>query len=115
MEKIYNLNKYDENYKIVLRKDTYMNNGTLAVLMVVIYDNGEEEIWSDLTVNIFDSDIMATDKMAFIDTNNNGDDIIQWLVDNGIGHPTGHNGRSGYCVYPLFKFDDMVVEKMQQL
>lgn len=40
----------------------------------------------------------------FIDTNNNGSSIIDWLVDNDFGLPTKRYAASGFCSYPEFYF-----------
>ena len=40
-----------------------------------------------------------------IDVNNNGPDIIDWLIDNKLGHLSGKIKQSGFCVYPEFIFN----------
>lgn len=60
-----------------------------------------EEI-TRVTVNIPDERSGAG--RQFIDTNNNGDEIIPWLEENGFGHLTGHRAQPGYCTYPEFDF-----------
>lgn len=41
---------------------------------------------------------------AYVDTNN-----CPWVVDfleaKGLAKPTGRKGCSGYCIYPVMKFD----------
>lgn len=45
-----------------------------------------------------------------IDTNNNGEQILAFLEENGFGQATGHMLPSGYCTYPVFRFDeDMLI------
>lgn len=36
----------------------------------------------------------------FIDTNNNGEEILDWLILYGLCVPTGRYAVSGYCKYP---------------
>lgn len=55
-----------------------------------------------VTVNIPDQRSGAG--RQFIDTNNNGHDMIPWLEENGFGHLTGHQAHSGFCIYPEFDF-----------
>ena len=115
MSKSYKLEKYGDTYEIQLRKSEYMNNGTLALIMVYYDEEYEEwEVWSDLTVNIDDSEIMASETKAFVDTNNNGNDIIPWLEENGLGHSTGLVGFSGWCTYPLFEFDKEALKEIEE-
>ena len=81
----------------ILRKDSYKNNKSLAVIL-----EQDDEIIAVLTVNLPDSD--AHDNLAYIDTNN-----VPWaedyLIDNGIAKPTGAYMESGFCEYPLYEFD----------
>ncbi len=75
-------------------------NGNLAIQMIS-WEDGTPEPWSTLTVNL---DRMCQKNCAFIDTNNNGDSILPWLIRYGLAVPTGILARSGYCVYPEFRF-----------
>ena len=112
MEKTYKLKMYDETYNIMLRKTTYKNNGTLAIAMVCINEDGYEEDFGMLTTNINDSDILADDSSAFIDTNNLSNEIVGWLTKNKIAKQTPFMGFSGYCSYPLMHFNENVINNM---
>lgn len=114
MEKTYELNMYGKTYKIALRKTTYRNNNTLAIAMVCIDKKGREEPFAMLTVNIDDSDVLANNTMAFIDTNNLSDEIVNWLVKNEIGTRMVYIGHSGFCSYPFFAFDEEVLANMAE-
>ena len=115
-EKTYTLNLYGRDHKIALRKSHYANNNTIAIFMVEINENGYEEPWSNLTVNISDSDILANESLyAFIDTNHNGEEITKWLVKNKIATNAGVLGFSGFCSYPLFRFEPKVISEMKSL
>lgn len=105
----YKLTKWGKTYKIGLTKATYNSNGTLAILMD---DLGDNEPFATLTINLDDSNFMANDHMAFIDTNNLGWDIVKWLVDNEIATDTGLKGFSGFCVYPLMMFNQKVLDQI---
>lgn len=104
-----------EKIKVKLGKTSYRNNDTLAVLLLQVLDNGEEEDYGVLTVNISDSDILADDTQAFIDTNNMGEEIINWLVKNKIAMKTPFIGRSGFCTYPLMSFTKEALANMVAL
>ena len=115
--KIYELNFYGHKYHIVMQKGTYRSNGTLAIEMLEVSPKGKRvrDYFGMLTVNIADSDVVASDKYAFIDTNNNGEEIAQWLIDNKIAKNTGIKGYSGFCSYPLFKFEESVLDEMEEI
>ena len=108
-------NCWGDTLNIKLGKTSYLNNGTLAVVMLEVLDNGEEEEYDVLTVNINDSSLLASDTDAFIDTNNMGQDIVQWLVENKIAKKTPFVGFSGYCSYPLMSFTKQALDSMVAL
>lgn len=41
-----------------------------------------------------------------IDTNDNGEKMIDFLEKNGFGERTPYGVQSGFCVYPIFKFNE---------
>lgn len=40
----------------------------------------------------------------FIDTNNNGEEVLDWLMLYGLCTPTGRYAVSGFCKYPEVDF-----------
>ena len=97
--KTFNLERYGEVHPIQLSVAAYLN-GNLAITMTD-WSSGEPEPWNVLTVNLGDS----MDKhCAYIDTNNNGEDILAWIVRHGLAVPTGRVGFSGFCCYPEYRF-----------
>lgn len=105
---------YGKKYHIGLLKSTYANNDTLYIEMVETTPKGKiKDYFDTLTVNLEFS--FATKDKQYIDTNNLGEEILNWLKDNGIAKPTGEYGFSGYCTYPLFKFDKKVLAEMEEL
>ena len=114
-EKVYKYDAYDEVHNIVLGKTSYRNNNTLAVLMIEVFDDGAEEDWATLTVNIDDSKVFANhESKAFVDINNLQRTIINWLAVNGIAYVTGVIGYSGYCKYPLVEFTKKALDGMRR-
>lgn len=101
------LNAWGSEHEITFTIDRYANNNNLYIGMVC-WDDGYAEPWSDLTVNL---DFKCRTNCAFIDINDNGKQIIDWLVKNNLGRPTGLILPSGFCVYPEFEFDMKEVEK----
>lgn len=108
--KVYNY----KNRKIRLGKATYNSNNTLAVVMLYTNEWGEEDE-EVITTNIDDSDILADDTQAFVDTNNMGNGIVQWLVKNKIAIKTPFFGCSGYCKYPLMIFTKEALDNMVEI
>lgn len=102
-----NLNAWGENHPITLTTNTYAKNGNLYVGLIC-WDDGFPEPWSDLTVNLGER---CKKNCAFIDTNNNGQQIVTWLEENKLGKFTGRWSASGYCRYPEFEFDMNEVNK----
>lgn len=71
------------------------------------FDNYDPEFdamvpYCDATVNIEPLPYLQ----ACIDTNNNGPQMIDFLVSNGFGEPTGHIIPSGFCFFPVFQFHE---------
>jgi hypothetical protein len=96
-----NLKKYGKNHPMTFQLANYAENGNLYVGMIT-NEEGYPEPWSDLTVNL---SIPCQPNRAYIDTNNNGNDILDWLETNGFGQQTGRMRASGWCFYPEFEFN----------
>ncbi|WP_067783580.1 DUF4313 domain-containing protein [Actinomyces vulturis] len=94
-------------YTVTLAKTTYVSNGRLAVFMFL----DGEGLFGNLTKNIEDAPILS-DRQACIDTNNLGESIEQWLIDNKIAVSTGLIARSGFCAYPVMEFLPNVLDAM---
>ena len=96
-----NMNKYGKNHPMTFELASYAENSNLYVGLIT-NEEGYPEPWQNLTVNL---SVQCAKDCAFIDTNNNGEEIIDWLVKNKLGKPTGKIKVSGWCVYPEFKFN----------
>ena len=95
------LNKWEIDHSMTFTLGTYAENGNLFVGLVN-NNEGYPEPWLDLTVNL---GIECKPNCAFIDINNNENDIILWLIVNNLGKLTGRIEPSGWCMYPEFEFD----------
>ena len=95
------LNKYGTENPMSFELATYAENGNLFVGLIT-HEAGYPEPWSDLTVNL---SIKCKPNCAYIDTNNNGNDIVDWLERNKLGKATDNLMASGWCLYPEFEFD----------
>lgn len=96
-----NLIKYGQVYSMAFELANYTENGNLYVGLLT-YEEGYPQPWQNLTVNL---SVKCAPNCAYIDTNNNGNEIIEWLEQNGLGKSTGNLMPSGWCVYPEFEFD----------
>lgn len=89
---------YNEEYDAIIVRDTYTDNNNLAIML---YEKETGESLAVLTVNL-DSDLPI--EYGFVDVNN-----CPWAEDfikeNKLGEHTRQFGYSGFCVYPLYKFD----------
>ena len=95
------LNKYGKEHPMSFALNRYCDNGNLYVGLVT-HENGYAESWQNLSVNLGKT---LDDNYVYIDINNNGREIINWLCENGLGWLTGAERRSGFCVYPEFEFN----------
>ena len=95
------LNAWGSDHEVSFRIDNYVDNNNLYV-GIICYDDGYPELWSDLTVNLGEK---CADFCAFIDTNNNGVEILRWIIENRLGYPTGRISTSGFCAYPEVCFN----------
>lgn len=94
---------YFGEYEVEMERSTYFNNKSLAIQLTCIDEEyGFKEPFAMLTVNLDDG--MANDEYAYVDTNN-----CPWaeefIEENNLGSPTGIMGFSGYCAYPLYRFN----------
>ena len=82
-------------YEVFLKLETYAMGG-LAVQAVTT----DGEPWSTVSVKL--PGYIMDDDEIFADTNN-GPQLANQLVKEGILIPTGDVGQSGFCTYPRCK------------
>lgn len=87
----------ETRYDLELFRTTYANNNNLAVIALIA---GTKEPAGTVTVNI--SDMSPT--LACIDINNMPG-IFEVLIEAGLAEDTGYTIESGYCTYPIVRFD----------
>ncbi len=95
-------NGYGEE-KVYLKRNTYANNGRLAVEMYT----ADHDLYDVITVNIVYGQLSGDKtQYAFVDTNNGGSwGVKGFLRQYGIAKPTGKYVASGHCTYPEYCFD----------
>ena len=103
------LSDWGEDYEIALVATEYVG-GNLAIAMEH-YDNEAQQLmpYATLTVNLVNE--VCEENCAFVDVNNLGPGILEWISTNKLGAPTGRYGKSGFCVYPEIKFNMDEVRK----
>ena len=93
----------DITFQVRPEINSYLMNDHLAIELIC----DDYEPFATLTVNLPGS--LPEKDLAYVDTNN-----CPWaeefLKETGLAQPTGETARSGYCEYPLCKFD---VERIQ--
>ena len=95
---MYTCKIYNKTYKVNLYGTHYAHNNEPAFY---IKGRNFEEL---ITVCLPHSGIHLTEETAFIDVNN-CPWAIQFLIENEIAIPLHINVGSGFCSYPLYKFD----------
>lgn len=106
--KTFDLNRFGKTYTIQLKAGVYYYGGNLYIEMLSLEDD-DIEPWSDLTVNL--GPILPLN-CAYIDVNNNGSDILDWLRQHRIAVPTGRYGYSGFCRYPEYLFNEQLLREI---
>lgn len=99
-------------YSITLAMNRYIENDNLYLAMGAFDEDLQGlDHFADITVNVGALPYLQ----SAIDTNNNGDKIMDFLQENGFGTPTGRTIRSGFCSFPVFKFNpDKLMEILPQ-
>ena len=105
--KIFDFEKDGTAYRMKLDIRTY-SNGNLALAMHIHTDDGWEP-WNILTVNL---GFLLEKDTAYIDTNNNGESVLAWIIRNKLAVPTGKTARSGYCTYPQYRFRESALREI---
>lgn len=80
----------------------------LAILLMDVTNEDEPEFFCDLTVSF--GEFIGMKNCAYIDTNNC--DFADQLLAQGIAKTTGFTKHSGFCVYPLWVFDEQTLKAM---
>lgn len=109
----FNYHAYDEDFTIVLRKGRYQYGSSLAIVMYAKNEEGMFEDFGTITTNLCSR--LQDDEHAFVDTNNYGSGIIDFLKSNNIAVETGFVQQSGFCTYPLLRFSKDMLKKFVRL
>lgn len=101
---------YGEKVDVTIKVSRYVNNDNLYVGMDAFdTESNEKYPFTDITVNIEALPYLH----SAIDTNNNGMlSITNFLIENDLALPTGEYQQSGFCVYPVYRFNAELLEKL---
>lgn len=89
--------------KVTLIVSTYASYNNLYVGLI-----SEGEPYADIAVNL---EPLTDPYTAFVDTNNLPN-IDKFLTDNHIAEFLGPIQTSGYCAYPLYRFNPEIINKL---
>lgn len=95
------LNAWGQSHEISFHLANYADNNNLYIGLIMHDEDGTEP-YGDLTVNL---DVKLPSDCAYVDLNNNGREILNWLIDNELAIPTFSTRISGFCEYPEFIFN----------
>lgn len=101
------LSFYGNEYAVSIVVNSYANNGNLAVGLVSQDEDGYNEPFADVTVNIAD----LPPYHAALDTNNMSG-IGSFVEKEGLARPTGNYLNSGFCHFPVYEFDKDALQKL---
>ena len=102
---------YSGTYQVVPKLGIYENGHNLYLCLDAFdQDFGGYDFFADITVNL-DYGTMPYLHSA-IDTNNNGQEVIEFLEKNGFGQSTGVRLPSGYISFPMFQFNEQKLREI---
>jgi len=103
----------DVDVEISLERAEYAYGGSLAIQMYYFdKEDGMYFPYGTLTVNL-EGKTLEKD-CAFVDVNNNGSSILEWIEKNGLGKRTGRIEQSGFCLFPEVKFNIEEIDKYKR-
>lgn len=105
----YKSNDGETIYKVKPFIASYQTNDNFYFGLKNVDEYGELESFGNVTVN---TAITLPYLYAAIDTNNMGEGVIKFLLENELGEFTGQAVASGYCEFPIFQFNE---EKLNEL
>lgn len=98
--KTFEIFKYSKKHPLSIKIGRY-ENGTIGIQSYT-HEDGYPEPWSNLTVNL---SIKTEAFSAFIDIENNGEELVDDLIKNNFGELTGRYVNIGEYNFPEFKFN----------
>ena len=104
---------YDTEYEFSFARYAY-NDDSLAIQVLCKDLEEENPYWEPFsTLTEWVCPVFTSERCAYIDTNNNPEELITKLVDMGVMSKTGYAVQSGYCTYPEYEFDSEWLESLK--
>ena len=105
-------NSYGTEYELEFKRGKYHNGRTIIQVMCRELEDEWFEPFCRLTVNLPDT-ILSSDgskdlpsNIAFLDSNNCPADLVMKIIEEGYMTMTRTSAQSGFCTYPLVKFNE---------
>lgn len=99
--------------KVTIWENKYTNNNRFALGLDCLTSEGWQP-YANITVNLVDETIpFDTEEVVygFVDANN-FPKAEEFIRKSDIGEKTNFEGHSGYCTYPLYRFDKKKISKL---
>jgi len=104
--KVFTIKTNFGSFEAILSAEFYREPETLAVEALCVEGGRVTESLATLTVNLdpYTGYGAQSDTEAYVDTNN-----CPWatafLKENSLAVPAGESARSGWCIYPLYRWN----------
>ena len=98
---IFEFKLYGEPCKVYFYTDKYANNDSTFVGAICIDENGEEDYYGNVSINV-PFGYLENDNEFYADTNNSSE-IVKAMLKEKLIRKTGDTTSSGYCIYPKVK------------
>lgn len=92
--------QYGEQKEVKFEISRYLSNNCIYIGLLTKEEDGFEP-YGNVTVNMRGK---VPDYCGYVDTNSMPE-LEEFLVHYGIGTFTGLTQQSGFCTYPLYRFD----------
>lgn len=94
---------YGQLERVALDVGVYENGGLCVAMESFDRDMGERVRFADMTMDVGKTLPPLT---VAIDIDTHGDEVVEFLTDNGFGELTGEMLTEGELAQPLFRFDE---------
>lgn len=104
-------NQFGNNYTVTPVINRYTSNENIYLGLHYLDKEFNDYLpFCDVTVNIDNLPYLE----AAIDVPNVGPEIMEFLEENKMAEPTGKIAASGFCVYPIYKFNEDFIRSINE-
>lgn len=103
------IKSYGKTYKVEVIVGKYVHDQT-TYMQLMAHDKGRIEPFARVTMNLNHPTLL--EEHAYIDTNSNGEEIIDWLKENKLITGVIGKRQSGWVTYPLVEFN---MERLREI